>query len=92
MSKHECVGHVQKRMGTALREKAKEKFVNERGERVRMRGKGRLTDKTIKLLTRYYGNSGQVPSPNSRKGWRSLFLPSRGSTFLTRTITGCLHQ
>ena len=37
VSKHECVGHVQKRMGTALREKAKEKFVNERGERVRMR-------------------------------------------------------
>ena len=30
LSKHECVGHVKKRMGTALREKAKEKFVNER--------------------------------------------------------------
>ena len=55
MSKHECVGHVQKRMGTALREKAKEKFVNERGERVRMREKGWISDKTIKLLTRYYG-------------------------------------
>ena len=40
MSKHECVGHVQKRMGTALREKAKEKFMNERRERVRMRGNG----------------------------------------------------
>ena len=26
VSKHECVGHVQKRMGTALREKAKEKL------------------------------------------------------------------
>ena len=57
MSKHECVGHVQKRMGTALREKAKEKFVNERRERVRMRWKGRITDKTIKLLTRYYGKA-----------------------------------
>ena len=57
VSKHECVGHVQKRMGTALREKAKEKFVNERGERVRMRWKGRITDKTIKLLTRYYGKA-----------------------------------
>ena len=41
-----------KRMGTALREKAKEKFVNER-----MREKGRITDKTIKLLTRYYGKA-----------------------------------
>ena len=57
VSKHECVWHVQKRMGTALREKAKEKFVNERGERVRMRWKGRITDKTIKLLTRYYGKA-----------------------------------
>ena len=57
VSKHECVGHVQKRMGTALREKAKEKFVNERGELVRMKWKGRITDKTIKLLTRYYGKA-----------------------------------
>ena len=53
VSKHECVGHVQKRMGTALREKAKEKFVNERGEHVRMR----ITDKTIILLTHYYGKA-----------------------------------
>ena len=44
-------------MGTALREKAKEKFVNERGEHVRMRWKGLITDKTIKLLTRYYGKA-----------------------------------
>ena len=57
VSKHECVGHVQKRMGMALREKAKEKFVNERRERVRMRWKGWITDKTIKLLTRYYGKA-----------------------------------
>ena len=57
VSKHEYVGHVQKSMGTALREKAKEKFVNERGECMRMRWKGRITDKTIKLLTRYYGKA-----------------------------------
>ena len=31
--------------------------MNERGERVRMRWKGRITDKTIKLLTRYYGKA-----------------------------------
>ena len=43
-------GACEKRMGMALREKAKEKFVNDRGERVRIKG-GRLTDKTIKLLT-----------------------------------------
>ena len=44
-------------MGTALRKKAKEKFVNERGERMRMRWKGWITDKMIKLLTRYYGKA-----------------------------------
>ena len=57
VSKHESVWHVQKIMGMALKEKAKEKFVNERGERVRMRRKGRITDKTIKLLTHYYGKA-----------------------------------
>ena len=51
VSKHECVGHVQKRMGTTLREKAKEKFVNKRGKRVRMRGNVRLTDQTITVDT-----------------------------------------
>ena len=50
-------GMCKKGMGTALREKAKEKFVNERGERVRMRWKGRITDMTIKLLTHYYGKA-----------------------------------
>ena len=34
-------------MGMALREKAKEKFVNDKVERVRMRLKGQITDKTI---------------------------------------------
>ena len=57
VSKHECVVHVQKGMGTALREKAKEKFVNEWGERVRMRWKGQITYKMIKLLTHYYGKA-----------------------------------
>ena len=40
VSKYAYVGHVQKRMGTALKGKAKEKFVKERGESVRMRGSG----------------------------------------------------
>ena len=40
-----------------LKERSKEEFVNERGEHVRMRGKGRLTDKMIKLLTCYYGKA-----------------------------------
>lgn len=44
--KSECVGHVQKRMGTRLRNiKKKEK----------LGGKGRLTDPLIKKLTIFYG-------------------------------------
>ena len=57
VSKYACVGHVQKRMVTVLKGKAKEKFVKERGESVRMRGKWRLTDQTIKLWTCYYGKA-----------------------------------
>ena len=53
VSKQECAGHVQKPMCMAPREKAMEKFVNERGEHVMMRRKGRLTDKVIKLLTHF---------------------------------------
>ena len=71
VSKHECVGYVQKRMGVALREKAKENFVNERGECVVMRWKGWITDKTIKLLTRYYGKPSD-PAPVSVRQCRML--------------------
>lgn len=45
--KKECIGHVQKRMGTRLRKLKKEK----RG----LGGKGKLTDKLINELTVYYG-------------------------------------
>lgn len=46
VKKSECVGHIQKRMGTRLRNiKKKEK----------LGGKGKLTDLVIKKLTTYYG-------------------------------------
>ena len=47
VEKLECIGHVQKRMGTALRKLKKEKKD--------MRGKGKLTDKIIDKLQNYYG-------------------------------------
>ena len=53
--KHECIDH--ERMGTALRDKCKEKLVDGRGKQVRMKGKGRLTDKNIKKLTKYCGKA-----------------------------------
>ena len=57
VTKHECIGYVQKRMSTALRDKCKEKLVDRRDKQVRMKGKGRLTDKNIKKLTKYYGKA-----------------------------------
>ena len=47
MEKKECVGHVQKRVGTALRKLKKEN----KG----IGGKGKLTDATIDKLQNYYG-------------------------------------
>ena len=57
VTKHECIDHVQKRMGTALRDKCEVKLVDGRGKQVRMKGKGRLTDRNIKKLTKYYGKA-----------------------------------
>ena len=47
VEKLECIGHVQKRMGTALR--------NLRKEKKGTRGKGKLTDRMIDRLQNYYG-------------------------------------
>ena len=57
VEKKECVGHVQKRLGTALRKLKKEK----KG----LGGKGKLTDNMIDKLQNYYGiairsNSGNL--------------------------------
>lgn len=49
VKKKECVGHVQKRMGTRLRN-AKKKYKGIGGK-----GSGKLTDKVINELTTYYG-------------------------------------
>ena len=46
VTKFECISHVQKRVGTALRKVRKEK---------KLGGKGKLTDKMIDRLQNYYG-------------------------------------
>lgn len=47
VKKLECIGHVQKRMGAALRKLRKEKK--------KVGGKGKLTDKMIDRMQNYYG-------------------------------------
>ena len=53
--KHQYVGHVQKRMGTALRKLKKSGIEDETGQLVKF--KGRLTDNAITALNVYYGSA-----------------------------------
>ncbi|CAH0551117.1 unnamed protein product [Brassicogethes aeneus] len=61
INKKECIGHVQKRMGTRLRELVKKHVVETKtkaGKTVKRKslsGKGKLTAKMIDKLTVYYG-------------------------------------
>lgn len=55
ISKIECVGHIQKRMGSRLRKLRQSKVKCSDNKSVG--GKGRLTDKVIDQLTIYYGNA-----------------------------------
>ena len=69
--KEECVGHVQKRLGTALRTYKK----NMKGQKMedggRVEGRGRLSDNVIDKMQKYYGraireNSGDLNKMKTR--------------------------
>lgn len=53
--KYECVGHVQKRMGTRLRNLRKDMKGKKLSDGKMLSGKGRLTDKVINVLQNCYG-------------------------------------
>ena len=55
--KHDCVGHVQKRLGTQLRTLKKSGKRDREGKVVRFGGKGRLTDSVIDAFQVYYGGA-----------------------------------
>lgn len=58
VEKHDCVGHVQKRMGSRLRKKKKEGCYNaSMKKRISLGGKGRLTEAVIDSLQNYYGKA-----------------------------------
>ena len=57
ITKHECVGHIQKRLGTQLRTRKKSGKRDKDGKAVRFGGKGRLTDKVIDALQVFYGGA-----------------------------------
>ena len=49
--KLECIGHVQKRLGTRLRNKVKEY----KGTSTPLSGRGKLTERTIESMQNFYG-------------------------------------
>lgn len=53
--KWECLGHVQKRMGTRLRDYRKDNKKQVLSDGKKLSGKGRLTDKVINSLQNFYG-------------------------------------
>ena len=55
--KHECVGHVQKRMYNRLKAMKQRHHDGPDGKAVRIGGRGRLTDELMKRLQRFYGKA-----------------------------------
>ena len=76
IEKEECVGHVQKRVGTNLRKLKKELSGKKLSDNKTIGGRGRLTDGMIDSLQNYYGmavraNAGDLQAM-SRAIWASL--------------------
>lgn len=55
--KHECVGHVQKRMFKHLQTLKKQQHRDENGQVIRIGGRGRLTKDLMLKLQRWYGKA-----------------------------------
>ena len=55
--KEECVGHVQKRLGSGLRELKRKQGGTKLSDGKVIGGKGRLTDKTIDIMQNYFGEA-----------------------------------
>lgn len=80
IEKIECVGHIQKRMGTRLRKLKQSNFKCSDGKSIG--GKGRLTDKVIDKLTVYYGNAIREHKNNlleMRKAVWAIYFHTRSS-------------
>ncbi|XP_074111938.1 uncharacterized protein LOC141535740 [Cotesia typhae] len=71
--KSECIGYVEKRMGSRLRNVRKEK---------KLSGRGKLTDKVVKKLTKYYGLSIQR-NVNSVENMKKAIMATYDHIFST---------
>jgi hypothetical protein len=73
VSKIECVGHMQKRMGARLRKRKQEIKGKKLGDGKSISGKGRLTDDLINKLTLYYGNAIRKHSDSVKDMQRAIW-------------------
>ena len=88
VEKLECIGHVNKRMGTRCRRLLQKYRGKKLGDGKVLSGKGRLTNKAINVLQNYYGMSIRQNTDNlyaMKKGvWAVLFHNSDISDSETR--------
>lgn len=82
IQKEECVGHVQKRMGSRLRKLKVSSGKRKLSDGKTIGGKGRLTDCLIQKLTIYYGNAIRQHK-NSVASMRQAIWAVWGHTFST---------
>ena len=73
ITKIECVGHVQKRMGSRLRRLKVDFRGKKLGDKKPLSGKGRLTDVLIDQITTYYGNAIRKHSDNVKSMQRAIW-------------------
>ncbi|KAJ4442111.1 hypothetical protein ANN_11977 [Periplaneta americana] len=78
ITKLECVGHVQKRMGARLRKLKKDMKGKTLSDGKSLTGRGRLTDTEIDLLQQYYGlairrNAGKTIKDMQQAIWAIYF-------------------
>lgn len=78
VNKLECVGHVQKRMGTRLRKLKKEKGLG---------GRNNLTDQRIDQLTAYFGKAIRSNSDSVREMYKAIW-----ATYYHESSTDQQHQ
>ncbi|GFX90505.1 uncharacterized protein TNCV_4335091 [Trichonephila clavipes] len=79
IQKIECVGHVQKRMGTRLRKLKLVYSKNKLSDGKTIGGNGRLTDSLIDKLAHYYGNAIRCNSTSVKEMQKAIWGHS-GST------------
>ncbi|GFT30700.1 uncharacterized protein TNCV_758991 [Trichonephila clavipes] len=73
IQKIECVGHVQKRMGTRLRKLKLVYSKKKLSDGKTIGGKGRLTDSLIDKLAHYYGNAIQCNSTSVKEMRKAIW-------------------